>query len=120
MDIHLVSDGWKRILCVMHSENTSTFPLVKLQERVGELLEAKVTMGLPLVSLSPSLKLGEHHPFTAVGFTPLRTLLTESLSNTSLGLLASLCSKVISTCLGFFFKHEVLKVAPTLYEDCFS
>lgn len=57
-------------ICMRHAfREHSTFPLVKLQERVGELLDAKVTMGLPLVSLSPSLKLGEHHPFTAMGFT---------------------------------------------------
>lgn len=52
--------------------------------------------------------------------TPWELSWRKLLSTTNLGLLSSLYLKVISTCLGFLFKHEVLQVAPTLYEDRFS
>lgn len=73
-------------------------------------------MGLPLASLSPSPNLEEPYPFTAMCFTPRENSLdTNCCPPPILG-----CFHHSSTCLGFVFKHEVVQVAPTLYEDCFS
>lgn len=91
------------------------------QETIGELLEAKVIMGLPLAALSPSLQ-GKKSTclFTAMKDLPPQKDLPwqELVSSTDLGRTAfTAVLEVISTCLKFAFKVSSFEFGLVPSED---